>query len=102
MFEQYSISELERYINSKNYSIFVYDSLNQNKNISNHRFVLKFTSALFFTSPDRICFKNNSDMLVLNQIMSIVVDNCEQMVGTIITIKCGERNKNEDFVLLIE
>lgn len=95
-----SVREFEEYCSGLQ-AQFVFDSKNQNAMKNDYaRIISRYDTAIISIVPNRLCFKQGNNMICFENV-SYIDSEEHNGIGTFLTIHCGERNKNEEFVIFV-
>lgn len=100
-----SMTEFKKMCTDANQSIFIFDTTNQPGGwFRKVKVVERYTSVAFMLSPNRICFKNNTGTMCLNNVKSIRYHNDPTNIGEVFSIVCEGKTEDEDemYVFLLD
>lgn len=102
MIYTYTPGQFRRFLESAPKSTFVYDTENQPDDSGTISVSQRFTEAHLFLLPPTLALKNAAGYMVFAPLNSIIVDDSEPAIGTIITAVCDEWGREKRYVLLMD
>lgn len=102
MIYTYTPGQFRRFLETAPKSTFVFDSENQPESPGTFRVSQRFTEAHLFLLPPTLALKNSAGYMVFAPLSSVIVDDSEPAIGTVITAVCEEWGREKRYVLLMD
>ena len=100
-----SVTEFKKISDEITFAIFIFDSENQPTNDGIVKIVERYDEMVTMLNPNRICFKNKTGVLCLNQVKYILHHNDTDRYGHVFSIVCGNLNdddNNKTYVIMVD